>query len=153
GFGAVFGTPVSGALFGIEVLYLGRIEYPVFFPCLVAGIVAHLVCGVSAPVPAVHDTISALGGRTMVPVAIAFGAVFGLVALLLRETMRKLERALRSFERHPYAVALAGGVVLAAFYSVAGRDYAGLGGDVIESTLAGAAPVALGAFLWKTVAT
>ena len=49
GFAAVFGTPVSGALFGIEVLYLGRIEYPVLFPCLVAGIVAHLVCGVSAP--------------------------------------------------------------------------------------------------------
>lgn len=32
GFAAVFGTPVSGALFGIEVLYLGRIEYPVLFP-------------------------------------------------------------------------------------------------------------------------
>ncbi|HKC12926.1 MAG TPA: chloride channel protein [Vicinamibacteria bacterium] len=29
GFAAVFGTPVSGALFGIEVLYLGRIEYAV----------------------------------------------------------------------------------------------------------------------------
>ena len=27
GFAAVFGTPVSGALFGIEVLYLGRIDY------------------------------------------------------------------------------------------------------------------------------
>lgn len=26
GFSAVFGTPISGALFGIEVLYLGRIE-------------------------------------------------------------------------------------------------------------------------------
>src|SRR5262245_11265527 len=29
GFAAVFGTPVSGALFGIEVLYLGRIDYMV----------------------------------------------------------------------------------------------------------------------------
>ncbi len=51
GFAAVFGTPVSGALFGIEVLYLGRIEYPVLFPCLVAGITAHLVCGTATPVP------------------------------------------------------------------------------------------------------
>jgi len=49
GFAAVFGTPVSGALFGIEVLYLGRIDYSVIFPALVAGIVAHLVCGVQPP--------------------------------------------------------------------------------------------------------
>src|SRR5438034_11737029 len=41
GFAAVFGTPVSGALFGIEVLYLGRIEYPVLLQCLVECIVAH----------------------------------------------------------------------------------------------------------------
>lgn len=46
GFAAVFGTPVSGALFGIEVLYLGRIDYSVIFPALVAGIVGHLACGV-----------------------------------------------------------------------------------------------------------
>ena len=71
GFAAVFGTPVSGALFGIEVLYLGRIEYPVLFPCLVAGIVAHLVCGTSAPVPALHEDLSLLGHRTIVPLAIA----------------------------------------------------------------------------------
>jgi H+/Cl- antiporter ClcA len=153
GFGAVFGTPVSGALFGIEVLYLGRVEYPVFFPCLVAAIVAHLVCGVSAPVPALHDDIAALGGRTLVPVAIIFGCAFGLVALVLIEAMRKLERALRRFDRHPYAVAAAGGMLLAAFYSVAGGDYAGLGVNVIESTLAGAAPVALAAFLFKIGAT
>ena len=105
GFAAVFGTPVSGALFGIEVLYLGRIEYPVLFPCLVAGIVAHLVCGVSAPVPALHGDLSVLGHRTIVPLAIAFGAVFGLIALLLIETMRSLEKLLRRLERRPYAVA------------------------------------------------
>jgi H+/Cl- antiporter ClcA len=46
GFAAVFGTPVSGALFGVEVLYLGRLDYGVLFPALVAGIVAHLTCGV-----------------------------------------------------------------------------------------------------------
>src|SRR5690242_10995797 len=60
GFAAVFGTPISGALFGIEVLYLGRIEYPVLFPCLVAGIMAHLVCGTQAPVPSLRSNFGAL---------------------------------------------------------------------------------------------
>ena len=68
GFAAVFGTPVSGALFGIEVLYLGRIEYPVFFPCLVAGIVAHVVCGVNAPVPVLHEDLTILGKSEVDPI-------------------------------------------------------------------------------------
>ena len=153
GFAAVFGTPVSGALFGIEVLYLGRIEYPVLFPCLVAGIVAHLVCGTSAPVPVLHEDLSLLGHRAIVPLAILFGAVFGLVALLLIETMRGVERVLSRFERHPYAVAAAGGATLALFYLAAGDLYSGLGVPTIEASLEGTARLAALAFLYKIVAT
>jgi H+/Cl- antiporter ClcA len=153
GFAAVFGTPISGALFGIEVLYLGRIEYPVLFPCLVAGIVAHLVCGTSAPVPALHEDMSLLGHRTIVPLSILFGAAFGLIALLLIESMRGLERLLRRFDRHPYQVAAAGGAALALFYLATGEQSAGLGVPVIESSLAGTAQVVALAFLFKIVAT
>jgi len=153
GFAAVFGTPVSGALFGIEVLYLGRIEYPVLFPCLVAGIVAHLVCGVNAPVPTLHGDLSLLEHRTIVPLTIAFGAVFGLVALLLIETMRGLEKLLRRFARHPYAVATVGGTGLALFYAAAGEQYAGLGLPVIEASLGGTAKLFALAFLFKIIAT
>ncbi|HVO12636.1 MAG TPA: chloride channel protein [Vicinamibacteria bacterium] len=153
GFAAVFGTPVSGALFGIEVLYLGRIEYSVLFPCLVGGIVSHLVCGVSAPVPVLHQDLSMLGHRTMVPATIAFGALFGLIALVLIETMRTLERLLERFERHPYLVAAAGGAGLALFYAIAGEQYAGLGVPVIEASLQGTARLFALAFLYKIVAT
>src|SRR5258706_15327810 len=120
GFAAVFGTPVSGALFGIEVLYLGRIEYPVFFPCLVAGIVAHLVCGVTPPVPVLHEDLSILAKSSIVPFAIALGGAFGLVALLLIETMRTLEKWLRRFEDHPYWVAAGGGAMLGLLYTTVG---------------------------------
>jgi H+/Cl- antiporter ClcA len=153
GFAAVFGTPVSGALFGIEVLYLGRIEYPVLFPCLVAGIVSHLVCGGGPPVPALHEDLSLLGHRTVVPLSIAFGAVFGLIALVLIETMRALEKSLHRFQRHPYLVAASGGVALALFYAVAGEEYAGLGIPVIEASLAGTAKLFALAFLFKILAT
>ncbi len=153
GFAAVFGTPVSGALFGIEVLYLGRIEYPVFFPCLVAGIVAHLVCGVTPPVPVLHEDLSILAKSSIVPFAIALGGAFGLVALLLIETMRTLEKWLRRFEDHPYWVAAGGGVILALLYTTVGGAYAGLGTNVIEASLAGGARLALLAFLFKILAT
>jgi H+/Cl- antiporter ClcA len=153
GFAAVFGTPVSGALFGIEVLYLGRIEYPVLFPCLVSGIVAHLVCGVRAPVPALPATAAFLEKSAAVPWAIAFGAVFGLIALLLIEALRGTAKLVHRFARHPYRLAAVGGLVLAAFYRLAGERYAGLGTDTIEQALGGALPVFALAFLLKIAAT
>jgi H+/Cl- antiporter ClcA len=153
GFAAVFGTPISGALFGIEVLYLGRIEYAVLFPCLVSGIVAHLVCGVRAPVPALPEGLGGLGRTQLVGLSIVAGAIFGIVALLLIEAMRAVERSLRRFEGHPYLVASAGGVFLAGFYALVGNEYSGLGVPTIENALAATGSIAILAFLWKIVST
>jgi len=44
GFAAVFGTPVAGAIFALEVLYIGRIKYDALIPCLIAGVIAHITC-------------------------------------------------------------------------------------------------------------
>lgn len=153
GFAAVFGTPVSGALFGIEVLYLGRIDYTVIFPALVAGIVGHLTCGVRPPFPALHETLAATSQVKAILITLASGALFGLIALVLIESLRFCERVVRRFERHPYAVAAAGGGALAALYLVAGDTYAGLGTDTINGVLAGTTPVLAGAFLLKILAT
>ncbi|MGD0566737.1 MAG: chloride channel protein, partial [Candidatus Goldiibacteriota bacterium] len=43
GFASVFGTPVAGALFGIEVLVVGQIMYDVLLPSFIAGITAYEV--------------------------------------------------------------------------------------------------------------
>jgi H+/Cl- antiporter ClcA len=153
GFAAVFGTPVSGALFGIEVLYLGRIEYGVLFPCLLAGIVAHLVCGVTPPVPLIHPDVAFLSRGTAIPWSIAAGVFFGLVALLLIEAMRGAERVAHRFASRPYALAALGGALLAGLYTVTGPAYAGLGTATIEAALASAGGIFVLAFLIKIVAT
>jgi H+/Cl- antiporter ClcA len=44
GFGAVFGTPIAGAVFALEVLTLGRIQYEALIPCLAAAIIADWTC-------------------------------------------------------------------------------------------------------------
>ncbi len=152
GFASVFGTPVSGALFGIEVLYLGRIDYSVIFPALVAGIIGHLACGVQPPFPVFPPAAELSQVRTIL-VMVAAGALFGLVALILIETLRFTERTLRRFERRPYLLAAAGGLALVGFYAVAGQRYAGLGTDTIAGVLAGTTSVVAGAALLKIVAT
>src|SRR5262245_39873430 len=153
GFAAVFGTPVSGALFGIEVLYLGQIDYSVIFPALVAGIVAHLVCGVRPPFPAFQPSPADTHQVRTILIMLACGALFGVIALVLIESLRFFERALRRFEDHPYLLAATGGVALVILYGVAGGMYAGLGTDTIDGALAGTIPIFAGAFLLKILAT
>src|SRR6478609_6846059 len=126
GFAAVFGTPVSGALFGIEVLYLGQLDYTVIFPALVSGIVAHLVCGVRPPFPPLQTVFTDTRQVKTILIMLASGALFGLIALLLVESLRFFERTLRRFERRPYLLAAAGGIALVALYLAAGDAYAGL---------------------------
>lgn len=153
GFAAVFGTPVSGALFGIEVLYLGRLDYSVIFPALVAGIVGHLACGVAPPFPAIQNAFGDSGQVTIVLISLASGAIFGLVALLLIESLRTLQQGLHRFEAHPYLLAAAGGASLVVLYLLSGEQYAGLGTDTINGILAGTTTVFWGAFLIKILAT
>jgi H+/Cl- antiporter ClcA len=43
GFGAVFGTPVTGAVFALEVLAIGRRRYQALIPCLIASLVGDQV--------------------------------------------------------------------------------------------------------------
>ena len=42
GFGAVFGTPLTGAVFAIEVLTKGKLKYNVLFPALLASLIGDL---------------------------------------------------------------------------------------------------------------
>jgi len=153
GFAAVFGTPVSGALFGIEVLYLGRLDYTVIFPALVAGIVGHLACGVSPPFPLLTHGLGQIEHASIVLIALGTGAIFGLVALILIESMRALDRTLRRFEEHPYRLAAASGLALVLLYALAGGRYAGLGTDTIDGVLRGTVTVAAAGFLFKIAAT
>ncbi len=153
GFASVFGTPVSGALFGIEVLYLGRIDYTVIFPALVAGIVGHLACGATPPFPVLHDSFGSASQIRIILTSIASGALFGIVALLLIESMRFVERGLERFAATPYRVALGGGLALVALYTAAGDQFAGLGTTTMQGVLAGTTIVTGLAFIYKIVVT
>ena len=44
GFGGVFGTPMAGAIFALELAALGRLETRAVLPCLAAAILSDVVC-------------------------------------------------------------------------------------------------------------
>lgn len=137
GFASVFGTPLAGAVFGLEVLALGRLRYDALWPCFVSAIVADQVCLVILQAFGGHHThyavplVPAIGAASLGSAVFA-GVLFGLVGMLFASATHA---GAAFMKRHvPYAPLrpLLGGVVIAAvlWFGEAWR-YAGLGIPVI----------------------
>ena len=128
GFGSVFGVPVTGAVFALEVQRVGRVRYDALVPAFVASFIGDAVVrglGVHHTHYPLFPSVNwnwATGGRVA-----AFGLVAGLVALLfvqLTHTVKKISAKYISW--YP-ARPLVGGIILAVLVLACGwRDYQGL---------------------------
>ena len=129
GFGAVFGTPFAGALFAMEVVTLGRIEFASLVPVLIAaavgdwvtrhlGIVHTLYPHVSAPL----FQASILWKLAVIGVASAAASAFFIE--LTHAIKRWSERAI---PRLPFRMALGGLGVIVMWKVIGTSDYLGLG--------------------------
>lgn len=131
GFGGVFGTPIAGAIFALEVIAIGRISHESIVPCLLASIVGDWSCAAwgvhHVDYRQVVATPPAIDWLLLGKVAIA-GIVFGLASLLFAELAHGLKRV---FQRTiPWAVLrpAAGAVlVIALVWLLDTRVYLGLG--------------------------
>lgn len=156
GFASVFGTPMAGAVFGLEVLAIGRLRYEALLPCFVAAILADQVTTLWG----VHHTHYAVGGLpaitawTLGASALA-GVVFGIVGMAFAKATHSLSAFMK--QRIPYAPwrPLLGGVVLAlAIWGLDAWRYTGLGIPVIvESFQQPVAPWDFAAKMLFTVAS
>lgn len=153
GFATVFGTPVAGALFGIEVLVLGQMMYEVMFPSFVAGIVGYHVAtllGVTYP----YELITISSGMTGWGFLemLLLGIWCGLVALFFIQLLHLAHNLLERITSHWAVRALAGGILLVLIGTFVSRDYLGLGLGAIEAGLRGEHLPVWGVF-WKSAAT
>jgi H+/Cl- antiporter ClcA len=139
GFGAVFGTPLAGAVFAMEVLIVGRMTYEALIPCLIAGIVADETCGVlgirhtAYQITAVFRNASeaATHVRHLDPLLLAKVALaavaFGLASVLFAELQHSINHLFRRFVRRPLLrPAIGGCLVIGLVYLIGTRDYLGL---------------------------
>jgi len=153
GFSAIFGTPVSGAIFGLEVLYIGQVYYDVMLPAFISGIVAFQ----TAAHLGVHyadqslAAFPALASSSLAWVALS-GLFFGLVALIHIEIVSVTERYLKGITARPEVKAFGSGVALLLLSLLLGTRYFGLGTEFIEAAVSGE-PVQGGAFLVKSFFT
>jgi H+/Cl- antiporter ClcA len=133
GFSAIFGAPIAGAIFGIEVLFIGKLNYKAFLPCLISAIVGFLVAkhfggrsGVYFTIPSYHYEIV-----SFIKVGI-LGLLIGLVARLFTFTLHKTRNFFNNKIYSRPIQTFVGGLILILFYFIVGSDrYHGLGEELI----------------------
>jgi len=133
GFASVFGTPLAGAIFGLEVLVIGRMRYDAILPCMVSAIVADLVTRAWG-VHHTHYAISVLPEVTAWPLlaVIVAGAVFGIAGRLFASATHGLTAQVRKYIAYAPLRPVLGGVVVAlAVWLLGSQRYIGLGIPVI----------------------
>jgi H+/Cl- antiporter ClcA len=84
GFASVFGTPIAGSIFGVEVLFIGAIMYDVLLPSFIAGIMAYQVSS-SFGITYFHEPVSIVpvfSEGFMIKVLLS-GLFFGICSILL----------------------------------------------------------------------
>lgn len=128
GFGSVFGTPLSGAVFGLEFVALGRIEYGALVPALVASLVGDFV---TRSLGIRHTPYPAAPTLPLTPLLclkwLFFAAAVAAVCALFIELTHGLKRWGARQLRLPLRVACGGVVVVALWQLLGSADYLGLG--------------------------
>lgn len=133
GFGSVFGTPIAGAVFGLEFVVLGRIAYDALVPALVASVVGDMTTRALGIVHTPYPTPPAVA---LTPMLLAKWFVFAIAVALVTTVFIELTHLIKKrsethLRRLPLRM-LVGGIVLVALWKLVGTsDYLGLGVPVI----------------------
>jgi len=131
GFGAVFGTPLTGAVFAMEVLAIGTMNYAALIPCLIASIVGDWTCSAWG-IGHTQYTIALvevphLNLILLAKVALA-SVVFGLASRLFGELAHGFQFIFKKAIPYPVARPAVGGVLVIALVFLLGtRDFLGIG--------------------------
>lgn len=154
GFGSLFGTPVAGALFGMEVIAIGKMHYEGLMICGAASFVANAVClGMGAHHIHFHPTALTITWPLALKLAI-FAIPVAIVAGGFSELTHGLARWTRRVLVNPYLRALIGGLaVIALALAFRSTEYLNLGTIWLPRVFEGTGSVPPWAFAIKFLFT
>lgn len=138
-FGGVFGTPLAGAFFGMEMCFVGKLNYSAGIYCLIASFTGDTVARALGTQHAEHmiGTIPELEPRT-IALAVAAAVIFGLTARLFSLAIRTIKRFYANRITNYLVAALVGSLVVLAAFGVGGLTrYAGLSTWLVDAGFSG----------------
>lgn len=138
GFGAVFGTPITGAIFALEVLALGRIKHDALLPCFMASVLADIVCsawGIKHIAYHIHfkeENITFFNyihfNLPLLVKSIIAGVAFGLAGYLFAELSHTIKNYANKWISIKWLIPVIGGLLIITLTFILGtEDYLSLG--------------------------
>jgi H+/Cl- antiporter ClcA len=128
GFSSLFGTPLAGAIFALEIIFIGRIRYDGLIPVLLSALVANFVCDLW-PIHHVQYHIGKVPSFNVENSSwiLLASILFGLTSMLFSHSMHWFSQLFKKQITNPIFRPLVGGVFVALLIYFFGFKYSGLG--------------------------
>ncbi len=138
GFASVFGTPIAGAIFGVEVLFVGSLLYDVLLPSFISGITAYQISA-ALGVKYFHHPIafSPVFSEAFFLKVVTAGIFFSLCSFFFVEVMNAGEKIAGRIPLPKMLKAICCGFALVLLALIFSKQYLGLGLETIEGSLNG----------------
>lgn len=136
GFASIFGTPLAGAVFALEVMVLGRMRYEALLPSFLAAVIADYTCQ-AWQVTHTHYSISYVPkiDPQNLGWTIFAGILFGLAAMCFSRTTHFFGTVFKTNIKYPPLRPFIGGIVIALVVWMLGTTkYIGLGVPTIVAS-------------------
>lgn len=136
GFASVFGTPLAGALFALEVLYFSKITYKSIILSFLTAYIAYFTVEFWQ-VKHTHYSIPEVPQLTIINFSwiIVAGVVFGLTAMLFSRSTHLWGKLFSKYIKEAPLRPFIGGLILVgAIYGIGTTKYIGLGVPTIEAS-------------------
>lgn len=135
-FAALFGTPITAAVFAMEVATVGVLQYTAILPCTLACFTAFLISQqMGEPVTAyVLSSVPSLDLLTAGKVVL-LAALCGLTAMLFCYISHQTSHLMQKWFRNPYIRVIAGGCTVVILILIFGNAYSGAGSTLIDRAI------------------
>jgi len=135
GFASVFGTPLAGAIFGLEVFVMGSLMYNAILPSFITAIIADYACKTWG-LGHTHYSISAVPEINMINLLISLsaGIIFGLAARSFSAINHFVSKLFSHIKYPPLRPFLGGFILIALIYLIGNTRYIGLGIPTISES-------------------
>ena len=134
GFGVVFGTPIAGTIFGLEVSTVGKMRYEAIIPCLISSFIGNSI----AKALKVHHShyvmeVVSSSDYSIFYKVILCSILFGLVSKLFSELTGNLKKFFTKLIPKPYIKSFVGGcIVIIIALVLQTQIYLGLSLDLLQ---------------------